>query len=555
MNIKNENKPVSGDDGDNASDSGGPGWLEACRREEAIRKLLGRSEGERLKMGDVEEVALDLGVSRATLYRLITAYRQTPTVEALEPRQRGRRKGALILDKPRHDLIRKTIREVYLKPQRPTLAYLVGQVHLRFAQQGWPYPDRRTVKARVDEIERRSAAHKRRDAAAIKATTPVTGQYKASRPLEVIQIDHTLVDLVVVDEETRAPLKRPWLTLAIDVFTRMIAGFYLSMDPPSRLSVGLCLLHAVYDKTAWLKEREIDAFWPMAGLPESVHVDNGADFRSKAFIRGCRNEGVGIIWRPPGQPHYGGHIERLIGTMMGEVHLLPGTSFGNPVERGSYDSKKNSAMSLRQLEYYLGWEIAGGYHERIHSALMRSPLGVWREHEAQVSLRMPHDRMAFWVSFLPEERRKLRPDGVWLHGLPYWSNVLSADLGGAKRELLVKYDPRDISRIFVQRPSGRFIEARTRDLTFPSISLREWSRQRAQVRAKAKAEQNPSQWLATAQAKRRIVDEAIQKTAQARRSPRRGQKSSVDDEGFGSLTGVDSRTPSALELTEKRRDR
>ena len=129
MNIKNENKPVGGDEGDNASGSGGPGWPEACRREETIRKLLGRSEGERLKMGDVEEVALELGDSRATLYRLITAYRQTPTVEALEPRQRGRRKGALVLDKPRHDLIRKTIREVYLKPQRPTMAYLVGQVH------------------------------------------------------------------------------------------------------------------------------------------------------------------------------------------------------------------------------------------------------------------------------------------------------------------------------------------------------------------------------------------------------------------------------------------
>ena len=88
MNIKNENKPVGGDEGDNASGSGGPGWPEACRREETIRKLLGRSEGERLKMGDVEEVALELGVSRATLYRLIRAYRQTPTVEALEPRPR-----------------------------------------------------------------------------------------------------------------------------------------------------------------------------------------------------------------------------------------------------------------------------------------------------------------------------------------------------------------------------------------------------------------------------------------------------------------------------------
>ena len=520
MNIKNENVRAVGDDGDDAAGPDDPVWLEACRREEAIRELLSRSNGERLKMSDVEEVALELGISRATLYRLITIYRQTPTVEALEPRQRGRRKGTLFLDKARHELIRKTIREVYLKPQRPTLTYLVEQVHLRFAEQHWPLPDRRTIKARVDQIEKRLMARKRHDVAAIKATTPVPGQYTASRPLEVIQIDHTLVDLVVVHQETRAPLKRPWLTLAIDVFTRMITGFHLSMDPPSRLSVSLCLLHAVYDKTAWLKEREIDAGWPIAGLPETIHVDNGADFRSKAFIHGCRNEGINIIWRPPGEPHYGGHIERLIGTMMGEMHLLPGTSFGNPIERGSYDSKKQSAMSLRELECYLGWEIAGGYHERIHSSLMRSPLAIWREHEERVRLRMPHDRMAFWVSFLPEERRKLRPDGVWLHGLPYWSNVLSADLGGAKRELLVKYDPRDISRVFVERPSGRFIEARTRDLAFPSISLREWNQQRAEVRAKAKAERNPNQWLATAQAKRRIIDDAIQKTAEARRSPR-----------------------------------
>jgi len=38
----------------------------------------------------------------------------------------------------------------------------------------------------------------------------------------------------------------------MDVFTRMVIGFYLGMDAPSRLSISLCLLHAVYDKTAWL---------------------------------------------------------------------------------------------------------------------------------------------------------------------------------------------------------------------------------------------------------------------------------------------------------------
>ena len=341
MNINNENIPIGSDaDNGDALQSDDACWLEACRREEAIRGLLSRSDGKRLRLSDAEAVASDLGISRATLYRLVAVYRQTPTVEALEPKRRGRPNGVYVLDRARDKLIHETIREIYLKPTRPTMAHLVEQVHLRFAQQGWPLPDRRTVKVRVDKIEKRVAARKRQDVSAIKATTPVPDQYKALRPLEVVQIDHTLVDLIVVHEETRVPLKRPWLTLAIDVFTRMITGFHLSMDAPSRLSVSLCLLHAVYDKTAWLKEREIDASWPVAGLPESIHTDNGADFRSKAFIRGCRNEGVDIIWRPPGEPHYGGHIERLIGTMMGQMHLLPGTSFGNPIEHGSYDLKK-----------------------------------------------------------------------------------------------------------------------------------------------------------------------------------------------------------------------
>ena len=89
--------------------------------------------------------------------------------------------------------------------------------------------------------------------------------------------------------------------------------------------------------------------WPVAGLPEALHVDNGADFTSKAFVRVCRNEGVDIIWRPTGKPRYGGHIERLIGTMLDQMHLLPGTSFENPIERESYDSRNKSAMSLREL--------------------------------------------------------------------------------------------------------------------------------------------------------------------------------------------------------------
>ena len=204
-------------------------WLEGCRREEAISSLLERHGDKRLSMTDVDEVAWELGVSRSTLYRLIVAYRAKRTVSSVEPRSRGRRKNTFVLDRKRETLISMTIREIYLNPERPTMTYLIEQVRARCARAELPLPDRRTIKARVDRIDRRVAALKRKDSEGVKTTQAVPGQYVASRPLEVVQIDHTEVDLFLVDETTREAMSvRPWLTLAIDVFTRMVVGFHLS---------------------------------------------------------------------------------------------------------------------------------------------------------------------------------------------------------------------------------------------------------------------------------------------------------------------------------------
>jgi putative transposase len=460
-----------------------------------------------------------------------------------------------VLDAKREKLIALAIREIYLKPERPTMDYLIELVRARCAQKGLPPPDRRTIKARVDRIDRRTVALKRKDARGVKATQAVPGQYVASRPLEVVQIDPTEVDVLLVHEETRRAMNaRPWLTLAIDVFTRMVVGFHLSMDKPSRVSLGLCLLHAVYDKGAWLKEREIDASWPAAGLPESIHSDNGPDFRSRAFSWACREEGIKLILRPIGAPNYGGHIERLIGTTMGRVHFYPGSTFANPRARQSNDPARFAAMTFREFECALGWEIAGRYNQQIHSALLRPPIALWREHEASLAVRMPKDRMAFWVSFLPDAYRRLRPDGVWLHNIPYWSNALSGQVGRVKGDLLVKFDPRDVSRIFVQDPDGCFVEARARGLGFPAISLRDWRLARRALGMKGRGERNDEQITRTALAQRQLIDKAIAKTAAARRVPDR-KKNAGDEEDFGSMTGIDSRMPTVLEIVERQRDR
>jgi putative transposase len=71
--------------------------------------------------------------------------------------------------------------------------------------------------------------------------------------------------------------------------------------------------------------------------------------------------GVAVEWRPPGEPRFGGHIERLIGTQVGKLHLLPGTTFGNPAERDEYDSRRHSALTLRELERCIALDIVGSY--------------------------------------------------------------------------------------------------------------------------------------------------------------------------------------------------
>ncbi len=519
-------------------------WAEGFRRHETIRALLERHKG-LLKNSDVRDVAWELGVSQATLYRLIAAHKTIGTVEALMPKAIGRPKGLRLVDKRVETILTRAIREVYLTPNKPTLKHLVDQVHSHCAEADLRLPDRRTVRARVEAIPARVRALRRGDLKAIKATTPVPGQFVATRPLEIVQIDHTEVDMVVVDEENRKPLPtRPWLTLAIDVFSRMVTGFHVSLSQPSRVSVGLCLLRSVFDKTAWLRDREITEEWPVAGLPESVHVDNAAEFKSRAFRRACENEGIAVAYRPPARPRYGGHIERLIGTMMGAVHVLPGTTFSNPDNRGDYKPTSAACMTLYELETYLAVEITESYHQRIHRGLQRAPIAVWRDFVDDVPLRMPKDRMGFWVSFLPEEKRMLRPDGIHMFGnLKYWNGALAGDVGRVGDPVLVKYDPRDISRVFVARPSGSYVEARWSDLTWPPVSLHEWTNQQRELNKLARAERNTGAMLRATVRKRSIVEKAKRLTLEAERISSLSPIDKRRDDEFGSLRGVDSSRP------------
>jgi putative transposase len=260
-------------------------WEVAQRRAAVIRALLA-TERKPLGTAAVAAAAASLGISKSGLYRLIGRFRAAELTSTLLPSRIGRPPGAHSLDKTREAIITEEIETFYLKAERPRVSDLVERISAMCHQAGVAAPNWRTIHNRVTIVDAERRARKRQDRSALARVLPVPGQFPATTcPLDVVQIDHTPVDVFVVDAEDRLGMTRPWLTLAIDEHTRMVVGYHLSLNEPSVVSVGLCLLNAVFDKATLLDELGVEAVWPSIGLPRTIHVDNGAQFHSRATLR------------------------------------------------------------------------------------------------------------------------------------------------------------------------------------------------------------------------------------------------------------------------------
>jgi putative transposase len=232
--------------------------------------------------------AVELGLSRTQVYERLARFITDPRLTSLLPRRRGPTPGSSRLANDINLLIDETIESFFLTRQRPRLLDLLMEIRRRCRAAGLTAPSRKAVTARVKAKPRREIVARRHGhKAARDQYAPAIGALESDWPLALVQIDHTLVDVIVVDSLTRAPIQRPWLTLAIDVCTRCVVGFHLSLEAPSATSVALCITDAVLPKSPWLAERKIETGWPVHGLLTHLHLDNGKDFHSEALRHGC----------------------------------------------------------------------------------------------------------------------------------------------------------------------------------------------------------------------------------------------------------------------------
>lgn len=441
----------------------------------------------------ISEQSKKYNVGPSTIYRWINAYNRTKLVSSLVPETRTGGKGKSRLSPEIDRIIKKAIEEHYLDNQRKSIQKVCIEVVLDCKNKGLTPPHYNTLRHRVamiseyDKVKYRLGKKELR-----KRHEPKLGQFPdAIFPLSSIQIDHTPLDIIVVDEHQRRPIGRPWITLAIDTFSRMVVGLHISFERPSAMSVGLCIAHSILPKEEWLAQRDVFSEWSCWGVMKCVHVDNAKEFRSNMLKKACLEYGIEINWRPVKKPEFGGIIERMLGTLGTEIHSLSGTTFSRFSERDEYDSEGKAIFTLKELEKWLIHLIVDVYHNRYHETLRKSPYAKWKEGllgdgeslGAGIPPRITNVRKVY-LDFMPYEERTIQDYGVMIDNVCYYSDVFRRWINAvdpksgklkAKRKFCFKRDPRDISTVYFLDPElNEYFPIPYRDTSKPSISIWEF---------------------------------------------------------------------------------
>ena len=502
-------------------------WKEIERRFGIIKPLINGAT-----KVEVQACAKQAGIHYTTLYRWLKNYINTGNLIGLLPKKRGSEVGSTRIDEAAEEVIRQAIDDHYLTKQRPVIQHVIEIIHQKCRKLNIQKPSKNTIRSRISKISEYDRIKKQgMRSAASTLYDPVPGKYNADYPLHVVQIDHTKMDIILVDDEARLPIGRPWITLAIDIYSRMVVGYYLSLDAPSQASIAMCIAHSINPKDNWLLDRGIDARWPVWGVMTSVHSDNGADFRSESLRKSCLPYEIQLVLRPVKKTHYGGHIERLLGTVLKRVHALPGTTFSSIKDRLEYDSDKNAVMSFSEFEQWLVIYIAKFYHNNRHATLGVSPLKKW-EMGMLGDGRLtgngyppkPTDSETILIDFLPIFERTVQKTGVNIEGLNYYDNVLRQYINvkdektGKGKKHIFRRDPRDITSIwFYDRVTQHYFKIPVANQNLHGLNLWEFRAAKAFLKKQNRRMDNDHILLDTLEEMRELVDISTKATKKTRR--------------------------------------
>jgi putative transposase len=352
--------------------------------------------------------------------------------------------------------------DIYLGQRRATATSVFNAVELsieaenrsRLPSEQLQMPSLRTIQARMARLYAFDVSLARNGARKAKKDY---GDSVAARPteriLEVAEIDHTPIDLWVVDDDGKLA-GRPMLTLLLDRYSRCVLGFFLSLTGHGVDAVFGALRHALLPKTYLAKRYpEVRGNWPCHGRFTTLLADNGSEFAGGSMQAAALDLGINLEFCGSMMPNHKPHVERFFYTFNHRfIHTLKGTSLARVSAREGEQLQNDACLTLAELERLIHVWIVNVYHARPHSGLDgRTPADVW----AESAQRFPPD-LSLSVAQIDLALSEVAESALGKGGITINNNRYASERLCALRRMLpagsrvkVRYSRRDVGSILV----------------------------------------------------------------------------------------------------------
>lgn len=500
-------------------------------------------------------------VSRRSIFRWLALFAQHQgDLRALVPGYArcggaGRSRLPAALD----TIVRQVIEQLYKARETVTVKDLHYEIAVRVEEENrrrpaidqLATPSRQAINDRLDALDLREWLEAKAGRRAASRALRQAGQKaRPSLPYEIVELDSTRADYLVVDDADDLPLGRPTLTYGLDLATGYPVGFHLGFEPPSYLTTMECLYHLICPKGEVRQQYGTAHDWPAYGVPAQIVVDNGPEFANQHLEDACLCLGSQVVYAPVRTPEFKAGIERYFGSLnTGLLHTLPGTTFSNPGARGDYASAGLACLSLAELTRALYLFTVDVYAQEAHKdgrGLTFIPARRWAA-ATQTGFLPPLPASAEDLRLLLGRvaTRTLQPYGIEFENLRYNCAALGPlrlRLDGAPVKL--KYHPGDLSRVYVRDPfaqsgAAAYLEVPACDPDGYTQQLSLWKHR--VIRRYARAQQAKPDLAALGRAKREI--RALIQAAKGRKQ-QRGRKAMARFEGVPPSLAQDPRPES-----------
>lgn len=350
--------------------------------------------------------------------------------------------------------IDEAIRSLYLKREKHSAADLRSYVAARLMESGMlrasnakqAVPSLRTIQRRLQQLDPIVVIRAQKGAEAAKRAARAAGQsIQSIAALSLVQIDSHRLDVEVIDPDTKEILGRPYLVCILDVHTRCVVGWHLSLYPPSSVTALAALKDLLTRHSRGLP----------GGVPSRLVSDLGVEFINDGFSRTCMTLSIILIYSQVRDPNGKGNIERFFGTLAASlVHKLEGTTFSSPTMRGDYASGKRAVFTLDNVRSFIDEWIEDVYHRTVHTGTGRAPIIAWHEQIAACAPMSLSQEDADAVARRPVTRT-IQHGRVRSDGIEYFSHTLSTLRAGGEKAVTVLIDDLDLNSVLVQHPSEK----------------------------------------------------------------------------------------------------